>query len=133
MSSETPETFEDVVKAQIRDVLLKSGQYHNISYMEPDLGAWRLQMEAIVAAHTTALEAAKREARLDAQIDLLDELFKRASELPNGTHDKYGWDSHAFITVAMAKQRKLLGLPTVEEERRAQLSQPNQPKENQDA
>lgn len=56
-------TFEEVVKAELRDVLLKSGQYSNISYTEPDLGAWRLQMEVILAAHQADLDAKMREAR----------------------------------------------------------------------
>lgn len=65
MTSKTPETFEEAVKTQMRDTLMKSAQYSNLTYTKPDLGAWRLQMEAILAAHTTALEAAKREARID--------------------------------------------------------------------
>lgn len=57
MSNPNPNTsFEEAVKAQIRDVLTKSGQYSNITYREPDLGAWRHQLEVILAAHQAELD-----------------------------------------------------------------------------
>jgi hypothetical protein len=47
--------FEPTVKEAFREVLLKSDQHNNTSYMEPDLGAWRQQVENILTAFDTAV------------------------------------------------------------------------------
>jgi hypothetical protein len=56
--------FEDEARKIIREVLLKSGQYSNTSYMKPDLGAWRSQLEALHDAHLADQEALLEEIRL---------------------------------------------------------------------
>jgi hypothetical protein len=56
MSSATTQLVK-AIEGNIRDVLLKSAQYSNISYREPNLGAWRQQKAAILLAIADAVDA----------------------------------------------------------------------------
>lgn len=46
----TDDALRESVTAALRDVLNKSAMYANVTWREPDLGSWRQQLEAILAA-----------------------------------------------------------------------------------
>jgi len=81
MSSETTETFEDITAFLLGEGTLGG---HSFDELAPATGRpafwWRKYLRAALAAHTTALEAAKREARL-IELDLLEQAINAGRDM----------------------------------------------------